>query len=84
MATRLSLTVSKKVNQNTSVSRFVLDAGKIIGLAEYTNGLVSVSFIARNGQVVSTIVDESYDTITDAIELSDYENSVKLGLVDLE
>lgn len=81
MATRLPLTVSTKVQQNTSVSRFVLDADKILGLVQYRNGLVAVTFEARNGNIIQTVVEESFDTIADAIELSDYENAAKLGLV---
>ncbi|EQA7786714.1 hypothetical protein ACX818_001300 [Acinetobacter baumannii] len=81
MATRLPLTVSRAVEQNTNVSRFVLDAAKIIGLIEYSNGLVAVTFVARNGQVIQTFVEESFETISDAIEQSDYEEAVKAGLV---
>ncbi|AWY10282.1 hypothetical protein HYQ09_gp245 [Acinetobacter phage vB_AbaM_Konradin] len=81
MATRIALTVSRAVEQNTNVSRFVLDAAKIIGLLQYENGLVAVTFEARNGQVIQTIVDESFDTILDAIEQSDYEEAAQLGLV---
>lgn len=81
MATRIALTVSRAIDQNTNVSRFVLDADKIIGLVEYTNGLVQVVFTARNGQTISTVVDESFETIADAIEQSDYEHAAQLGLV---
>lgn len=81
MATRIALTVSRAVEQNTNVSRFVLDAEKIVGLVEFTNGLVQVTFVARNGNVIATVVDESFETIADAIEQADYEAAVKLGLV---
>ncbi|ADG60051.1 hypothetical protein Acj9p151 [Acinetobacter phage Acj9] len=81
MATRIALTVSRAVAQNTNVSRFVLDAAAIIGLVEYVNGLVAVTFKARNGNVIQTVVDESFETIADAIEQSDYEHAAQLGLV---
>lgn len=81
MATRIALTVSRAIDQKTNVSRFVLDADKIIGLVEFTNGLVQVVFTARNGQTISTVVDESFETIADAIEQSDYEHAAQLGLV---
>ncbi|AZU98730.1 hypothetical protein vBAbaMPhT2_182 [Acinetobacter phage vB_AbaM_PhT2] len=81
MATRIALTVSRAVEQNTNVSRFVLDAAKIIGLVEYSNGLVGVTFEARNGSIIQTFVDESFETIADAIEQSDYEAAVQAGLV---
>lgn len=81
MATRIALTVSRAIDQKTNVSRFVLDADKIIGLVEYANGLTQVVFTARNGQTISTVVDESFETIYDAIEQSDYEHAAQLGLV---
>lgn len=87
MATRLSLSVNKQVPQVpqvTNVSRFVLDAAKITGLVQFDNGLVLVTFTARNGQTVASYVNESFETISDAIELADYEHAVALGLVDTE
>lgn len=81
MATRIALTVTDAVDQNTQVKRFVLDAANILGLVEYTNGLVAVTFEARNGSVIQSFVEESFETIADAIELSDYEHAAKLGLV---
>lgn len=81
MATRISLTVSKAVEQATNVSRFVLDAASIKGLVEFDNGLVQVTFTARNGNTIATVVEESFDEILDAIECADYETAVQNGLV---
>lgn len=80
MATRISLTVSTAVDQRTNVSRFALDASSIVGLVEYTNGLVQVNFIARNGKLMTTIVDNDYDSLMDAIEQVDAEQATKLTL----
>lgn len=82
MATRISLSVRKDVPQATNIARFALDAAKIRGLVQYENGVVAVTFEARNGDIIQTAVNEDFDTIMDAIEMVDYENAVKLGLVE--
>lgn len=78
MAYRIPLTVDKAIDQNTAVTRFMVDVKKIRGLIETEDGSVLVTIEVDGYPLQRVYVEDSFEYVSEAMMAGDEEDALSV------